>query len=355
MKKLVLLVALFSTIGLQAQIVLTQNEMPGIGDAFIQLTDTNPGATLQQTVFANGNDYTWDFSALAAHDTVGINFIDATTTPYASYFPTADMSLRMGDSTYAYFNVDASVAEIMGLAGYYDTIAFQMIYADPDIIYEFPYTLGTSFQDTYAGSFTAYLGIDPGIGYIIDSVRVSDSHAESQTVIGWGTATTAMGNFDVVKTEIIDTTITKTEAYASAFSIWVPYSTDTTIYGRYQWNMRNTGLPLIEAEYSIDPSDSVIYSIDWLFVSPILSVDENSRFSLKLFPNPTSDVLHITLPSMMPCFIRITDAQGRIIMQGNELQSGKVSIPVSFLENGVYFVSAIIGNEVLGTKSFIKD
>ena len=80
MKKTLLLLALFATIGLQAQITLTQNEMPSIGDVFLQFDDTVPSAANQLVAFETGANHTWNFATLDVHDTTGIHFIDATTT-----------------------------------------------------------------------------------------------------------------------------------------------------------------------------------------------------------------------------------------------------------------------------------
>ncbi|PLW91740.1 MAG: hypothetical protein C0592_14295 [Marinilabiliales bacterium] len=353
MKKVLLLLAMFSVIGLQAQITLTENEMPGIGDGFIQLIDTLPSAGNQQVVFENGANHTWDFSALAVGDTTGFTLIDPAPTPYGSMFPTADLCIQMGDSAWAYFAVDANAAEILGVIGYMDTIEFNMKYSNTDEIYQFPYTMGTSFWDTYGGSVTQYLGFDPGLGFVVDSVRYAETHNESQEVIGWGTVTTALGNFDVLKTQIIDTTYSTVHAYA--MMTWIPFSADTSITCRFQWNMRNTGIPLIEAEYEIDPMDSTIYSIGWLMVTPSISIEEFDAIEMSVYPNPTTEVISVELEGFSNFYVRITDAQGRIVTQTGPADGNKTSIPVGELENGLYFVTTILNDQVLGSQTFVKE
>lgn len=353
MKPILLLIAFLSVFGANAQITLTQNEMPTIGDSFIQIIDTIPDSTLTQVAFMNGTNVTWNFSTLNFDDTTAYSFIDPAATPYSSYFPTADLSLQMGDSTFAYFVNATGASEILGVAGYMDTVEFQMIYANTDTIYLYPYTYGTAFSDYYSGQFTFYLGVDPGIGFVLDSVRITDMHQEAQEVIGWGTAITPNGSFDVLKTQVIDTNITITEAYA--MGTWLPLANDTVVKVNYQWNMRNTGIPVIETNYTIYPVDSILEEIAWLFVSPSLNVDEITASSMKIYPNPAQNILRVEFDDYAPTKILVTDISGRVVLQSEQIFFGEVLLPISVLENGIYFVSAIRNSEIINTKRFIKE
>jgi hypothetical protein len=65
--------------------------------------------------------------------------------------------------------------------------------------------------------------------------------------------------------------------------------------------------------------------------------------SFQLFPVPAHDVLNITLPEQSKvAYTIITDLTGRIISQTKLEQNHNVkniALDVSFLENGLYFVS----------------
>lgn len=88
-----------------------------------------------------------------------------------------------------------------------------------------------------------------------------------------------------------------------------------------------------------------------------LGVEEN--FSVLLYPNPTSDQLHVQYVSAMfeKVQLQITDMQGRIILQqslDSQLGINCTTIPVQQLKNGLYICQLHFGNK-LETCKFLKN
>ncbi|HEY9116093.1 MAG TPA: T9SS type A sorting domain-containing protein, partial [Bacteroidales bacterium] len=70
--------------------------------------------------------------------------------------------------------------------------------------------------------------------------------------------------------------------------------------------------------------------------------DNGEQGSVKLFPNPVSDKLNITLSSTADVFVY--SISGQLLLQQKEI-SGTYQMDVSGLENGSYIVKVIGKNE----------
>ena len=69
---------------------------------------------------------------------------------------------------------------------------------------------------------------------------------------------------------------------------------------------------------------------------PLVATDPIDGLSVSLFPNPTQDVLNITLTQgagLLSCL----DAKGRVVLS-QEIEAGKTALNVSAFSAGVYFI-----------------
>lgn len=73
------------------------------------------------------------------------------------------------------------------------------------------------------------------------------------------------------------------------------------------------------------------------FSDSLLSVKELTHFDMKLYPNPATDVLHISSNEIEGVSAQLLDVQGRII-QNIGLTFGENQLNVSELNSGVYFL-----------------
>ncbi|RDK87134.1 DUF1028 domain-containing protein [Marinirhabdus gelatinilytica] len=100
--------------------------------------------------------------------------------------------------------------------------------------------------------------------------------------------------------------------------------------------------PYLRLNVGEQPSGTEPIDILQNLYNQFLSVSENDlAVSITLFPNPAEDVITISAESFVQfLYIELFDIQGkRVYSQANmQAPNGKQTIPVSALQNGVYFV-----------------
>ncbi len=83
----------------------------------------------------------------------------------------------------------------------------------------------------------------------------------------------------------------------------------------------------------------------------------HNKLSIRIFPNPTSGIFTIELPSIANTGMsfRITDLTGRLILEkqaekGSQLQT----IEAAILKEGLYFLQVLSDGKVMGVEKFVK-
>lgn len=92
--------------------------------------------------------------------------------------------------------------------------------------------------------------------------------------------------------------------------------------------------------------------IDHVFLYILLGTEEFQLDTTSLYPNPTSDVLNVTLPQPVTSNIGIYNLLGQQVLI-KTASTKNVAIPVSELKSGVYLVRIEVAGHVL-TKKFVK-
>lgn len=80
------------------------------------------------------------------------------------------------------------------------------------------------------------------------------------------------------------------------------------------------------------------------------TISENKNVHVNVFPNPTTDVLYIGDGNTMYDQIITSDVQGKEIMNENNTSN----ISTASLRNGMYFLKAVKGNQMVSS-SFVKE
>ena len=76
-----------------------------------------------------------------------------------------------------------------------------------------------------------------------------------------------------------------------------------------------------------------------------LGVAENSNSDFSVYPNPTSGKFNITLPSNIKANVSVVDAEGKVILEKNNLSNGAL-MNLGNVAPGVYLVNISSENEV---------
>ncbi len=82
-----------------------------------------------------------------------------------------------------------------------------------------------------------------------------------------------------------------------------------------------------------------------------ISTKEEQKFAFSLFPNPTSDFIHLQLENTENVNYSITDITGKVIAQ-NAWNRNPISI--ENLHSGVYFITLLNKSEIVGTQELVK-
>lgn len=86
--------------------------------------------------------------------------------------------------------------------------------------------------------------------------------------------------------------------------------------------------------------------------------DQNRPEQLKLYPNPTADMVFIEIPENyrgQNLSLRILDMQGRVVSETSLIASGTVELETSQLEKGIYLIETATHGKVFGVSKLLRD
>lgn len=90
----------------------------------------------------------------------------------------------------------------------------------------------------------------------------------------------------------------------------------------------------------------------WEF-APTLDINESDNlFEIKLYPNPTTDFLQVSIDNLFNFDVQVVDKQGRLLLTDHSA-GGKTVLNTSILNNGTYYCKILKDGVLLDTKPFI--
>lgn len=295
----------------QAQITVTSADVAPIYTVLKEARDTTPTVLPGGT----GSNQTWNFSALANQGLDTLTFTLPQFTPYASTFPSSNLAIirrSQGVDSYNYANLSSSSLDVVGSAAdpfsTGNNIAIQL--PNPETITVFPSTMNTSFNDQAGGTFQFYFGVDPGIGFTIDSVRVHTRIQKNAVVDAWGSCTTPLGTYNVIRQNTMRTQWDTIDIYALGF--WQnEFITQEDSARTYTYWTNGLGFPVVEL--TDDQNLGVITRATWTQSQPSQNgiAETVNAGSVRLYPNPASDVLFIDTDNAA-ALVELYSADGRL-------------------------------------------
>ena len=256
MKNLLILIFL-TPLTFFGQITVTDSNLPNIGDTVINAYD-------DITNFSAGNsgaNQYWDFGSASGSPDMLIGFINPSTTPYQSSFPTSNICVEIDSGSYYYLNRSINGLASVGLVdsgmvfqwnnmilptplNYEDTLSYNSIYFDTIIVLNPPVPA------------IAVTGT-PG-PYAVDSMKITNGSTQKFIVDGWGKVNLPNGiydalrifemniDFDTVTYRILDT-LTNT-------SQWVQDASNASFWNgsRYSWGTNDSTVTWTLAEMETD-------------------------------------------------------------------------------------------------------
>lgn len=199
-------------------------------------------------------------------------------------------------------------------------------------------------------------------GATTSSISVSPTVTTNYTVSGTG----ACGTATAMTTVSMGAAPTVTAASSSS-TICINSSVVLTATGSsgstYLWNTGATS-----ASISVSPTTTTVYTVTasnacgttttsiTQYVSLCTSLKELSDSEIRLYPNPASDLIHVSLPSHLlsrNASIEISDAVGKIVSR-ESLSRDVSTVKLGQLEHGIYFFKILFNDELFQTGKIIK-
>ncbi len=315
MKRLFTLFFTLLSIVTFAQPTITSSVAGGIGDNFsstyVETEDFDPGAA--------GAGVTWDFSGITTSGTLNeYSFVDPSTTGHAAEFPGANVASE-ADGNYVYFKISPSEYTLFGVWVPTTTI----YYSDPEELYVFPMTYGTTNSDDLYSEF--YSGGD--------FIRSGSNELNAD---GYGTLILPSGTYTNVLRVKIEQDYSDefvglpfTFIYNFDLYYWFKEGVKGPLFQYFYQDINSAGIPSVVENYAIN-NDVDITSIN----------DDPSSILLNIFPNPANEYINISVATnVLLLTAELFDVTGKKVIENTVIASGNnVTINVSDLSSGVYIV-----------------
>lgn len=312
-----------------------------------------------------GADVIFDYTKLRGY---GLNqtgyYVDPVSTPSTGDFPTANMAENTDATPQNFIYTLNSADSVTNLGFVADITGFGLTTGkydvDPEAIMRFPFAYDSNYTDSYAGSFSADLGVPIGI------VSTDAEGSVSITADAWGKLIfSSTLSFDsVLRVTRIENTVTDT-VVMSPFPNIVPLTVSATIINYYKPSESKTPiLSFVEGSYS--QNGSVVQSnrtVVSKYAMAFVSVEEIKLLnSIELYPNPSTNsytTLILTLEKSAKIKVEILNTLGQPIFKvtEKELISGKnkIEINTATLSSGIYFVAIEIDGKTKGAKKLVVE
>ena len=272
-----------------------------------------------------GANVTWDFSGILANDSTNVTFMAASATAQAASFPSAN--LATGDAGIGYDFLITDANHLARAGAYITTGNILMYYHDAETILTYPFTINSTFTDTWASNFTAG-------GYQVFRTAMTTVTADA-----YGTLILPWGNVSNVLRVHLEETITD-----SVFGPPATATNDAYIYltpGVHYFLLSITQSGSNFRGSYIDASGVGINSI------------ADSKY-LTIYPSPASRTLNVDFTAEEKIVsTRITDVSGKEIYSNQVNLNPQQRIDIESLASGYYFINIQTAEKTF-TKKFIK-
>lgn len=335
-KQLLAITVALLPVAASAQITITLADVAPIFTVIKQVQDTVPTVTPGTA----GPSQTWNMTGLNTHAVDTLTFTAPQFTPYGPQIPGCNYAIiqtsPIADSAFIYLNYSTTSLELAGQAS--DPFGIGMAIAvslnNRELLAPFPMTYGDTIVDDASGDIQFPLGFDPGIGFVIDSVRVHSRIHKHGSVDGWGNVTTPFGTFNTLRVNVLRSQIDTIDIYA--LGMWAPnFFSQMDSARTYQYWANGAGFPVVEL--SDDQDLGQITRATWMQAAPqVIGVPECvCEAGAGVFPNPATDLLNLNSKNSLALSARIFDISGREVA-AIDLVNGKGTLNVQSYAAGVY-------------------
>ncbi len=343
MKKLLLLLFIFSGLISFSQIVINSNDLVKPGDIIVMANDVDPVETIVPG--PPGENQTWDFSALVMDESDTSWVIMPDWSPFGVYFPTANYGMiNYGDTVFSFMNLSEEQFLLQGIVIDVEFLGPVALPFDPgEVIAEFPVQYGNSNAQTFVNEIK--FAIDT---LLIDSVMLKIETQKNTEIDAWGSITTPMGTFEALRAHETSTVVDSFWIHMPIIG-WLPidslnitYTTDT-----YSWWSNDEDAGFIVAEMEMNTIDETVLAVQYLKEKPFLDIEEDyTQYDIQVYPNPCSDQLSVKVDQDINAYFRVYDITGKLCLE-KELAGKQFSFNLDNLDPGFYLYQLVSMEEGL--------
>lgn len=343
MKKSLLIVSalILSSWVAKAQITITMADIASPITVIQQATDTMPTIVIG----APGISQTWNFTALNTHSTDTLNFISPTWAPQAAQFPGSNLAVEFaGQGAYAYASNTSSSMTVMGSsqvmdfgAGPSDLIPKN---TPAEILTNYPATYLTNFTNNYTTNLKYFFGVDPGFGFVIDTIRQKTMVTKYSNVDAWGAVSTPLfSNVPCIRYAETKNTKDSVWAYITALGGWNFIQETIDSSKQFSWWGNGIGFPLVDA--STNWAADTVWQVQWLKATPAAGINDfTAKTSVSVYPNPAQNEITFDISSAEAIAVDVCDITGRVI-DSYSLSGNVLKVNTETFTNGVYVYSLV--------------
>ncbi len=346
-----LLVFLVSVPSAYAQVVITDNNLPGKG-SIIRYANVNSPKNFYFPTPNSGSNQNWSYNFAqesSAKDTIRI--LAPANAPHIQNYPNANFVYVNSYKTYYYFQKQSDGLYLLAI----ESADFPFRPSKPLTWYKYPLQIGTMFSDSavsiqVSGNLPDTLPFD-SVKYVQTLKITSEATADGRITYNGTVAP------KVVKERLDFSWKMETYARDTATGNWVFLNQQSQHRISYRWTSDKLGLSEVELEYNLN-EDSVKYIkyVEGAAIQTGIFFETQSPFSL--FPNPVQNILRLQTPTNDYInSLQVYDILGNIVLQ-EELKPNsrirKYTLPTAQLPKGLYLLKIHTAQGNIYTHKFQK-
>jgi hypothetical protein len=338
--KLILIVLLFAS-AVNAQMILNSDRKPVIGDSFT----TKYMDTTGVTEGPSGSNISWNFSNLVATgEQWNIQYVDPSTAPNSMLYSNADLAVSYDGLAHTFYDTDGNSVHSLGVA-YED---FAMVYSNNEKVAEFPFTLSSSFVDSFQASYN-----------VGENLEVRNFGRIKMIGDAFGTIMLPDGSTRAALRVKLDR-----EAKDTLVINGIPIGINSYRSTTYQWYSNESKYPVLGISYVDIQANGILTSykqVDYNTESATDVDDElpqivNGFELLQNFPNPFNPSTKISWQSSVGSHqtLKVYNILGTevasLVDEYKPAGSYEVNFDASKLSSGVYIYSLQSGSKTITRK-----
>lgn len=347
MKKIyIILLNMLMVFYADAQITVTQSDLPAAGWGFINATDTNYSASVP----AGGAGQSWNYAGLLNASQDSLLFINAAGTPYAGQFPLANLATNDPQTgAWAYFISNSTGLYLNG--GTVPQFGSPLVYDPAQMFIPVPLTYG----NTYSGYSRAQIDTTLTVGPNTYPARFVMYTNITVNADGYGTLILPTGTTNNTL-RVKHISLTTDSIYVDLGAGWQPlpfYTPTQRQTTNFRW-LRNGGGTLL-LEIQADSLGQTANRSSYLLFFAIVGVNEITNNDLiKTFPNPASDRIRFGFDENPDekRTLTILDPLGKKMEEYDITGMNSFTMATSHLPDNIYFYTVKDTNGNLSSGRF---